>query len=563
MKICDYIARFIDNRKSGIVFGVTGGMIAFMVDSIYRRGKTRFIPMHHEQAAAFAAEAYGRMTGKPGVAMATSGPGATNLITGIGSCYFDSSAAVFITGQVRNEDFKDKKKIRQQGFQETDIVSVVKPVVKASYMTNKPDDVPAALKTAFWLANEGRPGPVLVDIPIDVQQADMKSGKPVLLRTEIGYPTGLEKFIGEMYKKLSQAERPLILIGGGIRASKARDIFLEWLSAIDMPVVHSLMAVDVLPFKHLNRVGMIGSYGNRYANIAVKESDLLLVLGSRLDNRQTGSDPREFGRGKEIFQIDCDKNQLNNRVKGCKAFCCDLKIFLNSAVKNLKEPGNTNIDNWKQRIRNLKEMYPDTQELSCRNDSINPNQLMHMISCSSRHASGYAVDVGQHQMWAAQSMELNTKQRFLTSGGMGSMGFGLPAAIGMAFSSPDKPVVLIAGDGGFQMNIQELETIKRNRLPLKMIIINNHCLGMVRQFQDEFFKKRYVATHWGYTAPDFEKISRAYGIPAKTVKRSSGVKNALKWLWRDPLSPALIQVDIPVFLNVHPKIKFGSYGYKK
>jgi len=303
---------------------------------------------------------------------------------------------------------------------------------------------------------------------------------------------------------------------------------------------------------------MIGSYGNRYANLAIHESDFLLVLGSRLDGRQTGSDISAFSENKDIFHVDCDESQLNNRVNGCETLCCDLKVFLNSAIININKIKRDGIDDWRLKIKEWRKKYHDTKEISCHGDEINPNELMHMIARFSSSAIGYAVDVGQHQMWAAQSLELKEKQRFLTSGGIGSMGFSLPAAIGMAFASPGKPVVLITGDGGFQVNIQELETVRRNNLPIKMIIINNHCLGMVRQFQDEYFEKRYAATYTGYSSPDFEKISTAYSIPAKTIRKSTEIEDALKWLWQNPLSPALLNVEIPIFLNVYPKIKFRS-----
>jgi acetolactate synthase-1/2/3 large subunit len=214
---------------------------------------------------------------------------------------------------------------------------------------------------------------------------------------------------------------------------------------------------------------------------------------------------------------------------------------------------------WMRRIDELRDTYPDADELECRGDSINPNKLMHEISRYAIASAGYAVDVGQHQMWAAQSLRLVKGQRFLTSGGMGAMGFALPAAIGMVFSGTKKPVTVIAGDGGFQVNIQELETVRRNRLPIKMIVINNHCLGMVKQFQDEFFKSRYPATRWGYSAPDFVKIAKAYDIEARSVGKNSEIDNALTWLWRDPSSPLLLEINIPARLNVFPKIRFGSF----
>ena len=537
---------------------MTGGMVAFLMDSLYRYGKTKLISMQHEQSAAFAAEAYSRMTEQAGVVMATSGPGATNLITGIGSCFFDSSSVVFITGQVRTKDLTGRSGVRQQGFQEADIVSIVKPVTKDACLIREAGKIPQAMEKAFRLALEGRPGPVLVDIPIDIQQQEVRVSGFKLPRLTGVCPQGLEAFTDAMYKKLIRAKKPLILAGGGIRISRSRDLFLRWINEIHVPVVYSLMGVDVLPYRHVSRVGMIGGYGNRYANLAIKESDFLLVLGSRLDNKQTGSDLAAFRRNKHIYHVDCDQNQLNNRIKGCEAFCCDLRAFLNVAINDRDAIGKCSADAWKLRIESLRHMYPDTGELSCRRDQINPNQLIHTISRFSHSAIGYAVDVGQHQMWAAQSVELSEGQRFLASGGMGSMGFGLPAAIGMAFASPGKAVVLIAGDGGFQLSIPELETVRRNHLPIKMVVLNNHCLGLVRQFQQEHCGERYPATCEGYSSPDFKKISVAYNIPAKTIRNSVELERALRWLWRDPLSPALLNIEIPVSFNVYPKVKYRS-----
>ena len=556
VQTCDFLADFLVQEKVGVVFGMIGGMVAFLTDALGRRGKTPFVTMHHEQAAAFAAEAYGRVKGTPGVAMATSGPGATNLVTGIGSCFFDASPAVFITGQISTGDLASRRKVRQKGFQETDIVAIAGPVTKAAWRAGTPAEVADRLREAFRLAVEPRQGPVLLDVPIDVQRTAHvflpEKCRPVKERP---CPDGRD-FTRRLYEALGQSSRPLVLVGGGASAARCRDSLKTWLAAVRVPVVTSLLGMDAVAYDDANRVGFIGSYGNRFANIVLKESDLLIVLGSRLDVRQTGTETAAFREGKKIFHVDCDPEELNNRIRGCDVLCADLKAWLTSAIAAYPGRRNDARASWTARIAALKTMFPDTDELDCGKGGINPNKFMHALSRASGAALGFAVDVGQHQMWAAQSIELKKGQRFITSGGMGAMGFALPAGVGMAYAGKDRPVVVIAGDGGFQMNIQELETVKRHRIPLKMVVMNNRSLGMVRQFQDEFFECRHGGTIGGYSYPDFLKVAHAYGIPAKRVRRDSRVCEAVDWLWADPLAPALLEVEIPVTANVHPKVQF-------
>lgn len=556
MKACDFIARSLHQRGVKVVFGLIGGMIAFLVESLSKYRKTSFITFHHEQSAAFAADAYGRMTGKPTVVMATSGPGATNLITGIGSCYFDSSPAIFITGQVSRQELKSKRPVRQLGFQETDIVTVVRSLTKSAKLINEPNSCARALEDAFELAVSGRPGPVLLDIPIDVQKEEITGKIPRTILHPIRTKDDVPKFANRLIKALSKAKRPLILAGGGVRASGSQEMFLTFLKKSRIPVVHSLLGVDVLDSLHPQRVGMIGSYGNRYANIAIKEADILLVLGSRLDIRQTGTEVDAFREDKRIFHVDVEKAELNNRIKSCEICACDLKSFLGHMISGNADIPHMNIQGWQNRLSDLMAMYPDALEQPPLKSGINPNSFITALSKASPEACGYAVDVGQHQMWAAQSVWLYKEQRFITSGGMGAMGFALPAAIGMAYASPRKPVVVIAGDGAFQVNIQELETIKRHNLPLKIVVINNHSLGMVRQFQDEVSQMSHQGTVEGYSVPDFVRIAKAYGIPAKSITRHFQISSAMKWLWQETLTPALLQVDIDIKLNANPKIQF-------
>lgn len=554
MKATDYIASILADKGVSAVFEMSGGMITHLLDSIHALGKTRIVSTHHEQAAAFAAEGYGRMTGVPGVAMATSGPGATNLLTAIGSCYFDSTPSVFITGQVNRHEQKGDRPIRQLGFQETNIVEMAKPITKLARMIVDPFEIPDAFEQAFALARNGRPGPVLLDIPMDVQRSEV-SPTPSKQSKSTNAPGEDEKgFFDELTVELKKSLFPLVLIGGGVRSAGCSDALKMFVERLGVPVVHSLMAVDVLPYNHPLRVGMIGTYGNRWANIALNKSDLVIVLGSRLDVRQTGSDTKTFAKGKRFFHVDCEPGEMNNRVTGCKTIVAELPHFLDVAKKHI----NASIDtaDWMREIEETRNAWPDDGELPGIK-GINPNSFMRQLSRAGIDASAYIVDVGQHQMWAAQSLRLQEGQRFLTSGGMGSMGFALPAAVGVAVAVPEKPCIVVAGDGGFQSNIQELETIRRYKLPIKMVIINNGCHGMVRQFQESYFGGRYQSTLWGYSAPHFENVALAYGITARTCSELDETDSAIQWLMADAKEPALLQVMVDTFANAYPKVAFG------
>ena len=558
MKVSDYIAKYIESRGVKCVFELPGGMICHLLDSFLQKTEIRIVSMHHEQAAAFAADACGRVTGIPGIALATSGPGAINLLTGIGSCHFDSSPGIFITGQVNRHEQKGKKKIRQLGFQEADIVSMAQPITKRCFKVDNPDDIPAILKEAFEIAVEGRPGPVLIDIPMDVQRAniDVPEFMPELIHVNPA-PEDLKDELNDLSESLKSSKKPLLLVGRGVKASFSGKELLSFLKLTKLPVVTSLLAVDAVSYDHPQRVGFIGAYGNRWANIALGECDLLIVVGSRLDIRQTGADTKFF-ENRKIYHVDCDPEEINNRLQGCVPIVSDAKDFLNTFNSGFANEIYEEKVDWFSYIRALKEKWPDTKEVDAK--GINPNFFMHQLSQHSTESSAYIVDVGAHQMWAAQSIEVAQDQLFITSAGMGSMGFALPAAIGASLSADCKPVVAIIGDGCMQLNIQELQTIVRNNLPVKMIVLNNKSLGMIRQFQDSYFESRYQSTWWGYTAPDFEKVSIAYGIDAKTIEREDEIEEAAKWLWSEENinKPQLLQVMIDSRTNTYPKIAFGK-----
>jgi acetolactate synthase-1/2/3 large subunit len=552
MKVTSFIAKFLKKKNINIIFELQGGMITRIIDELYRQGDFNIISMHHEQAAAFAADAYARITNKPGVAIATSGPGAINLLTGIGSCFFDSVPAVFITGQVNIKEQKGDKLTRQIGFQETDIVSIAIPITKKAYAVKSASEIPFIFEEAFYLAQEGRPGPVIIDIPMNIQneEIDDKDSSINIIRKEkeIDY-----NFFDQLLNDLKLSKRPLILAGRGISASGCQSTFLNFLKKYKVPVVSSLLGLDAINYQNPLRIGFIGTYGNRWANYALGKCDLLIILGSRVDIRQTGIDTDAFAEGKKIFHIDIDSSELNNRVKNCFTLEADLADFFSILLKS-----NNNYEvpaDWLIEIDKMRSLRFDTSELM-NIKGINPNIFMHKLSQASIAAGGYISDVGNNQMWSSQSLEIGQNQFYLTSGGMGAMGYSLPAAIGASLSV-QKPVVSISGDGGFQINIQELQTIKRNNLPIKIIIINNHCLGMIRQFQDSYFDSRYQSTVWGYDAPDFTSLGQAYGIDSYSIISPEEIDIGLKKLWENPNRPFLLEVKIDIHTNVLPKMMFG------
>ncbi len=554
MTVADYLASYLSERGVKRVFEVAGGMITFLLDAIYRNGRIQIVSLHHEQSAAMAADVYGRLTGVPGVALATSGPGAVNLLTGIAGAYFDSSPTVFITGQVNRNEQRGPRKIRQQGFQETDIVAMARPVTKAAWMVQDATAFPAMLADAFALASEGQPGPVLLDIPMDVQTAEL-TPPPFSLdshRTTTSVTMPVDA-IRSAASALANAQRPLILAGGGIRAAQAAPLFRSWVEQIKVPVVHSLMGVDVLPSDSPYRIGLIGTNGNRWANKALVAADTLLVFGSRLDIRQTGSVVDVFNT-EQIFHVDCVDSQINNRLTGCMPITADIRDALSAFQTISKSIVWPYRKAWLDQITDWQKQRTDCDELGSR-VPLNPNEIVRAATQTLGSSRVIVTDVGQNQLWAAQSALLQQETRFLSSCGLGSMGFGLPAAISAAMEAGE--TLLIAGDGGFQMNIQELQSVVQHALPIHMLVLNNQCLGMVRQFQDMYLEGRLQSTVWGYSAPDFERVAHAYGIPACTVSRPDQIEHALARM-SNQKGPSLLQVMLDPQTDLYPKVKFGS-----
>ena len=550
MKISDYVIEFILEKKIDKVFGYIGGAVAHLYHSIEKNPNIEIINCIHEQGAAFAAEGYSRITGKSGIALATSGPGATNLITSIGSCYFDSVPTLFLTGQVNTYEYKYDKPVRQIGFQETDIVSIIKPIVKYAVMIDKVENIRYELEKAYFISQHGRKGPVLVDIPMDIQRSEMNISELKSFFNSEEYHKINKDFnpkIAETITLLSNAKRPIVLIGGGVRLSNAQEELLKFLQIHNFPVVYSLMGKDAISDDYPYNLGLIGAYGNRYGNLALANSDLILVLGSRLDTRQTGTNLETFAREAKVIQVDIDENELGSKVKVDLEVCSDIQAFIRILNNNTIT---IECEKWLETLKNYKNKFSSLKGID-KTEKI-PNIVVSKIANFLKDEI-ICVDVGQHQMWTAQSLNLKVGQRVLFSGGMGAMGFALPSSIGACIASNNRTVV-IAGDGGIQMNIQELEVIKRRNLPIKIFVLNNKNLGMVRQFQELYFDKKYLGTVDDYSVPNLVAVASAYGIKARLITDLKHLDKDLNDIFSSS-HPELINIEFPLQMTtVEPKL---------
>lgn len=556
MKASDYIAHFLVEKGITVVFGYIGGMITHLVDSLDKNPHIRFIQTYHEQTASIAAEGYAYESGKPGVAIATSGPGATNLMTGIADAYFGNIPVIFITGQVNTYEYKYDKPIRQQGFQETDVISIVKPITKYAVMVNDATHLKYELEKAYYIATTGRKGPVLIDLPMDVSRTDIE---PDLMPSYRPDPENNSNIDWVSIKNtLEDAKYPLILVGGGCRDS--RDKLKEFLNTLHIPYVISLMGKGLVDEENPLFCGMIGSYGNRCANIIISQCDVLLALGSRLDTRQTGAKIEGFIPNGKIIHVDIDCNELqNHRIQN--------KININSDVENFiqefsKEHIHVNLlPYWVNWISKIKGKYSQEQEVRRFVENGAPYKFFEVFNKISDIKSVITTDIGQNQMWAAQSITLKGEQEFLTSGGLAPMGFSLPAAIGVAFASPEKTVYCFNGDGGFHMACQSLLLISQYHLNVKVIILNNMSLGMITQFQHLYFNDRMIGTTGsnGYLVPDIKFMARSYHLPYRTI--SSANISVTKLRKAFDLSSCIVDYQIEGLTTVSPKLEYNQPIY--
>jgi len=524
-------------------FGILGGAVLPIFDVLYD-APLRFIPTRHEQGAAHMADGYARATGKVGVCIATSGPGATNLVTGIATANMDSIPMVAITGQVFTT------MIGNDAFQEADVTGITRPITKHNYLVKDVKDLPRVMKEAFHIASTGRPGPVLIDVPKDVQiakteysypkKAEMKSYKP----TYSGHPQQIKKAA----EAIHQAERPIIYAGGGVIISGAAAQLTRLAKKAGIPVTTTLMGLGGFPETDPLSLGMLGMHGTRYANYAIMESDLIIAIGARFDDRVTGK-LDEFAPHARIIHIDIDPSSISKNVQVDIPIVGDVKNVLQELNKLMKKGDYTP---WSKKVKEWKKKHPLTYEGK---GELKPQFVIEEIYKITKGEAIICTEVGQNQMWAAQFYKYTKPRTYLSSGGLGTMGYGFPAAIGAQLGCPDKVVFDIAGDGSFQMNIQELATAVINKIPVKVAILNNGYLGMVRQWQELFYKKRYSCTNLS-GGPDFVKVAEAYGAIGIRVKRKAEVAPAI----RKALSlsgPVVLDFQVAPEENVFPMVPAG------
>lgn len=548
MKVSDYIVEFLIAKGITDVFGYPGGMVTHLMESL--RTHSNLIHAHvtyHEQAAAFAACGYAQVSGKPGVAYATSGPGATNLITGICDAYFDSIPCIFITGQVNTNESKAGYNVRQRGFQETEIVSMVSPVTKMHEYVSDPNEVPMILEQAYHTCLSGRPGPVLLDIPMNVLRSDIDNE----MEKSSNYIENDQESVTEIdnifYKYLQVSKRPIFLLGNGINEDMSRDLARTVVRKLGIPAVSSMLAVDIMA-NDSNYLGFCGAYGHRSANFALAKADLVISIGSRLDIRQIGINRDNFASNAQILRCDIDSGEMTYPVhKDEHHIHCSCKNALNAILAIADKIPDYSA--WREVCRTIKD------KLEHVDDSL-PTDFIRSMSRLVPNNTVITTDVGQNQVWVAQSFLIKPGQRILFSGGHGAMGYSLPAAIGAYYASK-KPVLCVAGDGGIQMNIQEFQYLAREHIPVVMIIMNNNALGMIRHFQEMYFDNHYFQTkpEGGYSAPDFCRVADAYGIPSKKVR---SVTELSEEDFMEINGPKLLEVILPGNTYVTPKLRFGN-----
>lgn len=509
-------------KKEGVevLFGYPGGSVIPFFDSLYGEKSIKFYLPRHEQGAAHMADGYARSTGKVGVCVATSGPGATNLTTGIATAYMDSTPLVAITGQVKTS------LIGNDAFQEADVTGITRSISKHNYLVKDIKDLAKTIKEAFYLASSGRPGPVVIDLPVDIQMEETEFEYPekVNLRsynpTLFGHPGQIKKALKVIYK----AKKPVVIAGGGIITSRADKEATEFAKKIKAPVTATLMGMGGFPAKEELFLGMPGMHGTVYANMAITESDLLISIGCRFDDRITGK-VSAFAPDAKIIHIDIDPTSISKNIKVDVPIIGDAKNVLGQLNQEIKAEKLPNITPWHKKIKEWKKKYPLTYSKS-KTGKLRPQYIIEEIYKQTKGKAIISTEVGQNQMWAAQFYKFDYPHHFLSSGGLGTMGYGFPAAIGAKVGNPDKEVVVIAGDGSLQMNIQELATLSSYGIAVKVIILNNHFLGMVRQWQEIFYGRRYSATP--LKNPDFVKVAQGYGVKGLRIKKKSDVKKAVK-----------------------------------
>lgn len=536
----------LQKEKVDVVFGYPGGAVLPIYDALYK-AEMKHVLTRHEQGAIHAAQGYARVTGKPGVVLATSGPGATNLVTGIADAMIDSIPLVIFTGQVAT------KVIGTDAFQEADIVGITMPITKHNYQVQKAEDLPRIMKEAFHIANTGRKGPVLIDIPKDiaVNTAPLKEVSNIHLP---GYQPTLKPNILQVKRlneALQQAKKPVLLTGAGVLAANAEEELLAFAEYYQIPVAQTLLGLGGFPADHPLCYGMAGMHGTYAANMALYDCDLLIGVGARFDDRLTGN-LEHFAKKAVVAHIDIDPAEIGKNVPTEIPIVGCAKETLTALNQTRGEKGDSN--EWMIQLSKYRSELPLTYKSN--DKELKPQKLMEILHEVTKGAAIVSTDVGQHQMWAAQYYTFSTSNRWITSGGLGTMGFGFPAAIGAKVGRPDLPVVAVVGDGGFQMTLQELGVLQDWELPVIIVIVNNKSLGMVRQWQEIFYEKRYSHSLLDIQ-PDFVKLAAAYGIDGKRAENEVEVREALTAALSSK-KPFVLDCAVTSDENVYPMIAPGK-----
>lgn len=540
-----------------IMFGIPGGAVLPIFDKIYDSKKIRFILTRHEQAAAHMADGYARATGKVGVCIATSGPGATNLTTGIATAYMDSVPIVAFTGQVATH------LVGNDAFQEADTTGITRPITKHNYLVKNVNDLARIIREAFYIASTGRPGPVLVDIPVDIQRAKTEFVWPEKIEIPSYKPTykGHPLQIRKLAEAINSAKRPVLYVGGGVVISNAAEELKKLAETCHIPVTTTLMAIGAFPCDHELYLGMLGMHGTVYANLSMQNADLIIAVGARFDDRCTGKLAAFAPKAEHIAHIDIDPTSISKNVVADIPVVGDCKLVLQDLLKLVKPKKHVE---WLKQIKEWKEKHPMKYK---DDDKLRPQYIIEQITKLTKGEAIVVTEVGQNQMWAAQYYKPNGPRKFLSSGGLGTMGYGFPAGIGAKFGKPEDTVIVIAGDGSFQMNIQELATAVVNKVNIIVCIMNNGYLGMVRQWQELFYNKRYSQVYLCTKklgkfscepVPDFVEVAKAYKAEGFRVTKKEEVEPILKKALHIKDKPVIIDFWIEEEENVFPMVPAGA-----
>ena len=565
MKLSDYVAEFLANQGIKHAFVITGGCIVHTIDSIDKRDDIEYIPVQHEQAGAMAADCYSRVTENLGLVMATSGPGATNLLTGVLCSFYDSIPTIIITGQVPSSQLKRDSGSRQIGFQETDVVNIYKTATKYCSLIDDPNNIKYELEKAVYLAKSGRPGPVLLDICDDVQRAEVIPSelKSYNVPVSSNGPSLVEAKIEELIELIENSERPIVILGGGVRLGGAIADAIDFVDKLGFPFAPTWAGMDFIPYSNPLVVGSFGVTSERSGNFAVQNSDLIIGIGTRLDTHETGPDLSTFGREAKIVMLDIDESELGKfDSKGLKIdlpICADVNHFfqiINPMLDNLKK---RNIRPWLEKIEAWKNKYPICHPEYYRQEKyVNPYVFMEELSNQLKGNEIIVTDCGANLIWTMQGFRVKKDQRLISAFNNSPMGYSIPASIGAYFGSGQQ-IFCITGDGGLQMNIQELATIEKNNLPIKIFVMNNHGYGIIKNTLAMWLDSNYSASgpESGVPDPDFEKIANAYGISSCRIDNHEELPHKIKEAI-DYTGPMLCNVQILSEQAMIPKLTYGK-----